>query len=707
MQNQICSGKICSKKKSHPIEDFKGIQYGKEVIFKTCIRCRNRDAELNRIRKQKVLGELNEIKENENKKICTGKKCKGTVIKNKEDFTLEGNEYNHCNECREYSQKYENKNKPKANLDEKIFYVCKSCKQQEIEKDEILCTACIRKFLIGKKYTKYSDIYDPEVDIKDEENIKKCTGRDCVRKNRYYHKKYFKFIDINDKEQISSTCLGCRDKDKRNRHIRDYKETFVNPNKIINVEKFKQYKSEENKLEIEKFKEKYNYLKEEDFSDIGENNSDSEIELCNICHKLRKSKYFIVNNGKGTSPNCIMCRNIRNVYSTKTKIKQSEIRNNNPELKEKFNENKRNYRKNNPEQFAGYNEKRRLDPLEHIKNIKHHIKNYNYNAKRKNINGYNERQWKLSDEEAIFLLKDDCFYCGEVCNPNIKLHCIDRIYHNKNYTIDNVCSSCYICSMMKKDLDWNIFIMYCRNITKFNFKQYEIKNWNYGNIFKNFKTDNYSKFINDAEKRNIVVNLTEEEFNNIKKLPCKYCNKKTEINHSNGIDRINSSENYNIKNCVPCCANCNYLKRSYSVDEFLNKCKEISKYTKYIKLSSENMKVCNGKNCNGKQIHNIKDFIENEINFETCNNCRKINKEYKAEKREIVKKEKQKIKEDQKIKEEQNKNQPIKKSNKICNGMLCKGKVEHLIDEFIVGLREMKTCHDCREKNKKNRNLNK
>lgn len=37
----------------------------------------------------------------------------------------------------------------------------------------------------------------------------------------------------------------------------------------------------------------------------------------------------------------------------------------------------------------------------------------------------------------------------------------------------------------------------------------------------------------------------------------------------NGVDRVNNSDGYTIKNCVPCCAICNYAKRDLSETEFV------------------------------------------------------------------------------------------------------------------------------------------
>jgi hypothetical protein len=44
-----------------------------------------------------------------------------------------------------------------------------------------------------------------------------------------------------------------------------------------------------------------------------------------------------------------------------------------------------------------------------------------------------------------------------------------------------------------------------------------------------------------------------------------------------GIDRINNEVGYSIKNSVPCCGVCNYMKRKFSKEEFINQAIKISK----------------------------------------------------------------------------------------------------------------------------------
>lgn len=118
------------------------------------------------------------------------------------------------------------------------------------------------------------------------------------------------------------------------------------------------------------------------------------------------------------------------------------------------------------------------------------IANYKSHAKRRNIN------WDLSIEEAINLLRNNCYYCNEIPlnyynvrekhrdyvkysrikneEYNIFYNGIDRINNNLGYTIDNCVSCCTQC-----------------NTAKLNFTLDEFKNWIiklYNNMNKNENT---------------------------------------------------------------------------------------------------------------------------------------------------------------------------------------------------------------------------
>lgn len=89
-----------------------------------------------------------------------------------------------------------------------------------------------------------------------------------------------------------------------------------------------------------------------------------------------------------------------------------------------------------------------------------------------------------------------------------------------------------------------------------------------------------------ARIRKLSWDLTKEQFANLISSPCYYTGlPPSNVRKSldgfvfvyNGIDRLNSSEGYNITNCVPCHHMVNRMKSDMSYDEFINMCHLIQK----------------------------------------------------------------------------------------------------------------------------------
>jgi hypothetical protein len=87
-------------------------------------------------------------------------------------------------------------------------------------------------------------------------------------------------------------------------------------------------------------------------------------------------------------------------------------------------------------------------------------------------------------------------------------------------------------------------------------------------------------------KRGLEFSLTKDEFRELTKQNCFYCNVEpkqiaTSTGRSygeyiyNGIDRIDSSKGYTKDNVVPCCGFCNVAKNNYAQDFFVNKIESI------------------------------------------------------------------------------------------------------------------------------------
>lgn len=105
--------------------------------------------------------------------------------------------------------------------------------------------------------------------------------------------------------------------------------------------------------------------------------------------------------------------------------------------------------------------------------------------------------------------------------------------------------------------------------------------------------DLYSQYKCVAKKRNLIFNLSLEEFKKLTKQNCFYCNRipsqiKSKRNNSlyvyNGIDRLDNSIGYEINNCKPCCGKCNKMKNNYDLDDYVSHISTIYKNLKSIGL---------------------------------------------------------------------------------------------------------------------------
>lgn len=108
-----------------------------------------------------------------------------------------------------------------------------------------------------------------------------------------------------------------------------------------------------------------------------------------------------------------------------------------------------------------------------------------------------------------------------------------------------------------------------------------LKNLTRKKLPKDIRTK-YSHFKNNAIKRGINFDLSEEEVLLLCSSKCFYCGKDRCL----GIDRIDNSKGYTIDNCVPCCGCCNKMKMDLHLSFFLQQIEKIYSNIETIKSSS-------------------------------------------------------------------------------------------------------------------------
>ena len=100
---------------------------------------------------------------------------------------------------------------------------------------------------------------------------------------------------------------------------------------------------------------------------------------------------------------------------------------------------------------------------------------------------------------------------------------------------------------------------------------------------KSATADKFNQYKHSAACRGLAFNLSYEQFRNIVQKRCLYCGHQDSYERLSkdrttvvwsvkivGIDRTNNTIGYEEENCVPCCSRCNYAKKTFTQDEFIN-----------------------------------------------------------------------------------------------------------------------------------------
>lgn len=300
-------------------------------------------------------------------------------------------------------------------------------------------------------------------------------------------------------------------------------------------------------------------------------------QKCTNCKVNRDTNDFI---GKAGQPvkRCNKCR-----LKEEKRSKRPDIKNKKNEKQrvskyykkrrdKKRAENEELFLKNNAENAKIWRDKNK----EHLskwrtKNFVSRFYGIKQQAQKKNII-WNEN---LTDEICYKLMTSNCFYCNYLSQDT--LNGIDRLDSQGNYELNNCKSCCKKCNFMKTSLDSNTFIKRCIYISD--------KTIDYSDLWINTHNVYYNTYKTRATKKQLEFSLTNQEFENIIKNNCFYCNKENTHLHCNGIDRKNNTIGYTIDNCVSCCGECNYMKGVLNETEFFTQCLNIYNTWKNIPLT--------------------------------------------------------------------------------------------------------------------------
>jgi hypothetical protein len=77
-----------------------------------------------------------------------------------------------------------------------------------------------------------------------------------------------------------------------------------------------------------------------------------------------------------------------------------------------------------------------------------------------------------------------------------------------------------------------------------------------------------------AKARNLTFRLRLPEFETLVRQPCHYCGEYEVM----GLDRVDNRIGYLPSNVVPCCMECNFMKRSMEKHRFVNRAVKIARH---------------------------------------------------------------------------------------------------------------------------------
>jgi len=388
---------------------------------------------------------------------------------------------------------------------------------------------------------------------------------------------------------------------------------------------------------------------------VVESNKKEKIEKqCTFCFKIYPLQDYIGFKGQETK-NCKTCREKNKIRDSKRdKNHRNEVARKNDKkpqrkaVKEKWNEENyekvvlkslnskqrkierlgvEEYQKQGAEQARKWREKNpEKMKVSNENKIKSMPLQYNIYKKCANIKNL---AFEITYEEYTSLVEKSCYYCNTIENRGF--NGIDRLNSSIGYIMNNCVSCCKMCNYLKGSLN-NITFM--KRIEHILTHLRKIDGVLSPECFKNHKKTSYNSYMKRANTKKLEFTLSQEEYNKITSSDCYLCGKKNTLGHENGIDRKNNDIGYINSNIETCCGECNYMKKNYHYDKFLEKLLAIYGNRKETKEemshTNDNSIIVKGKKKSKEEIKAT--FEENKIKKQNILVSKYSNMEYKMQK---------------------------------------------------------------------------
>jgi len=182
---------------------------------------------------------------------------------------------------------------------------------------------------------------------------------------------------------------------------------------------------------------------------------------------------------------------------------------------------------------------------------------------------HNRILFLLTREEFKSVATTPCFYCGVMEDRGFNV--VDCLDPTKGYMLENCVGCCESCHNMKGMLDVNTFIRRMLHIDSRSTAIPESAIFSFPELFPDSKAVSYNTYRARILKHKWTFELSEEEYFQLLSMPCHVCGKESVNGHQNGIDRNGTEPLYKMDQCKPLCRQCNHMKRSVPLSDFLQK----------------------------------------------------------------------------------------------------------------------------------------
>lgn len=164
-------------------------------------------------------------------------------------------------------------------------------------------------------------------------------------------------------------------------------------------------------------------------------------------------------------------------------------------------------------------------------------------------------------------MAEPCHYCGHTPEEGAALNGLDRVDPRGKYSDANTVPACGVCNAMKLTFHTDEFLQGVRDVVLF---CGQVTNGRRppalgGTAARRESEKDKSNDLDLETRLEILCNK------------CYLCGRAPAL----GIDRVDATKNYAPENCKPCCTLCNYMKKDWSLEEFLAHVTRIFLHTRH------------------------------------------------------------------------------------------------------------------------------